>query len=186
MAFHLKIKPIGICDNCGQAIKINWYTSKRTPRLYCCRLCRNTSNSRIGAGIRSEKAKARVQAGVWQNPGEEFTPAQRKEYARLGGAASQAKFIEEVKAGQWRNPALSTKARAKLSRPRTIQDKALHSAISKLLRDLKMADLTPQEADKYRAYRPKQARRLRASWTPEDRELHRAKWREYYYQRNIV
>jgi len=45
-----KTAPLGICDLCGDSIpRHRWHTSKRTPRLFCGRDCRNTANSRAGA-----------------------------------------------------------------------------------------------------------------------------------------
>jgi hypothetical protein len=182
-----KFEPIGICDFCRQPIKINWYTKRRTPRLHCCIVCRQTSNTLKGMEKRLEKVKARIAAGTWVNPSSGFTPEQRRRYAKLGSVAAGAKFKEEVAAGQWRNPALSTEARRKLSRPRTIKNKILHSAISKLTLGLKVADLTPQEAESHRVYRRNKSRALRASWTPEELDKQRAKWRvyanKYYHKR---
>lgn len=151
-----KLKPIGICDQCGGPIRMDWYTSKHQPRRYCSRLCRNTANSRQGAPIRSQKLKERVQAGIWFNPGARLTTDQRHIYACMGGAAAAAIFKSQVKDGTWRNPALSAGARRKLSRPRAKHNYLLHRAISKLSRGLKMADLTPDEAKLYRAYRHRQ------------------------------
>lgn len=148
-----KTRPLGVCDHCGGPIRRSeWYTSKRKPRRYCCRDCRNTANSRAGAPIRSVKILAHIRAGTWQNPHilHPPTPAEQAARARKGR-------LREVRAGRWRNPALTLEARRKLSRPRR-HSGALHAAIEKL-RNGKMADLTPEERDAYRAYRRDLARR---------------------------
>lgn len=155
------MQPLGICDYCLQPINIDWYTSHGQPRQYCCRDCRNTANSRAGAAVRGEQTRERVRDGTWFNPSSVLTPEQLLEAAKLGGAASGAKFREQVNNGVWRNPALSEPARAKLSRPRTINDAVLHSAVSKLTQGLSVSDLTPDEAETYRAYR----RRLKTKRT---------------------
>jgi len=147
-----KREPPGICDHCKGRIQGDIYTTNGTWRLYCCRECLNTANSRAGAPIRAEKGRLRVQQGIWNNPGAAQTPEQRRENAIKGGQAAGALFREQVQSGTWRNPALSESARAKLSRPRVNTEPILHSAVEKLTRGLKMADLTPEEADRYRQY----------------------------------
>lgn len=156
--------------------------------MYCGRDCRNAGNSRTGAHIRSEKAKRRVERGEWQNP-HHLNPPSASEQARRASLGRQ----REVAAGTWRNPALSDEAREKLSRPRVHGDNpVLHRAIEKL-RNGRMADLTEEEANEFRAYqqRLRDARRdeinagyrrryqeRQAAMTDEEREVQRAKWRE--------
>lgn len=135
----LKEQPLGICDHClGKIPRKRWYTSKGKPRRYCCRDCRNTANSRAGAQARSEKAKARVARGEWQNPASINPPSPTVLSQRISCLRQQ-----EVAAGTWRNPALGAAAREKLSRPRKYSGD-LHSAIEKLKRG-KMSDLTEAE-----------------------------------------
>jgi len=181
----LKKNPIGICDQCDGVIgysKPGWYTSKHQPRRYCCRTCRNTANAIAGVPVRNAKCQERIEAGIWVNPAGELTHDQITANAKLVGAAAGAKFKEQVEAGTWRNPALSDKAKKKLSRPRTIKNKILHSAISKLTQGAKMADLSPEEREAQHKYRKAQRTALRASWAPERREQERAKWRSYKHK----
>ena len=150
----IKTEPLGICDHCKGPIRGSLFTSKHHPRRYCSRLCRNTANSRAGAGKRSDKAKARIQAGEWSNPARGLTPDIIRQAAKMGGAARAITLKEDVAAGTWQSPSLSQQARANLSRPRKHRDDAvLHAAIEKLSRGLHMADLTPDEATRYRTYR---------------------------------
>jgi hypothetical protein len=67
-----KIAPIEVYDLYGEAFSagVAPYTSKGKLRRYCSRKCQNTTNSRAGAAIRSEKMQQRVQCGEWQNPAE--------------------------------------------------------------------------------------------------------------------
>jgi hypothetical protein len=147
-----KVKPLGICDNCSGEIRDGWYTSKHRPRRYCSRDCRNAGNSRAGAPVRSAKAKRRVAAGVWVNPLNLETPEQRREHARKAGQATARQHRAALADGTWRNPALSNDARAKLSRPRTIDDPVLHRAQERLNAGEHMRDLTPEEREAYRAH----------------------------------
>lgn len=148
-----KTAPLGVCDHCGGMILDTPYTSKHKPRRYCCVACRNTANSQAGAGVRSQKAKKRVAAGVWVNPLAFETPESRREHARKAGQATAEQHKAAIVAGTWRNPALSQKARRKLSRPRTIADPVLHRAYERLNAGAHMADLTPEEQDACRAHR---------------------------------
>jgi len=149
-----KQQPIGICDLCLAPIpREQWYT-RRGPRLYCPDTdCRNTANSRAGAPIRAEEQREHVRRGEWQNPAKINPPtgAEQARRSRLGR-------LREVARGLWRNPALTPAAREKLSRPRK-HSGVLHRAMEKL-RHGKMADLTDEERDAYRAYqRENRARR---------------------------
>lgn len=190
----MKQQELGICDNCLSEIpRDEWYTSKGKPRLYCGRDCRNTGNSRAGAPIRSAKAKRRVARGEWQNPHHlnPPTPTEQSRRARLGRR-------REVKAGTWRNPALNDEAREKLSRPRK-HESSLHAVLEKLKQVGRVADLSPEEKELYRAYRRElvAARRdevnagyrqryqqKQASMSEEEREAQRAKWREQNRRRS--
>ena len=185
-----KTQPLGTCDHCLGPIPpdLGPYTSKGRPRLYCSIDCRNTGNSRAGAGIRSEKAKARVKRGEWTNPAS-ITPP---DPANIGAGVSRARRAE-VEAGTWRNPALTDEAREKLSRPRKHgDDPILHSAIEKLKQGMKVSDLTDEEAEAHRAYqralrtaRREEAnayqrryyRRRQAAMSEAEKEAQRAKWR---------
>lgn len=140
-----KIRPIGICDQCGGSIPAaDHYTSKGRPRLHCSPTCRATANSRAGAPIRSRKARERVAAGVWYNPRSEMTPEQ---ISALQSRASRKARLREVAESRWCNPALAAAARRKLSRSRKHRG-LLARAIDKANRG-GMADLTPAE---HRAY----------------------------------
>lgn len=69
-------------------------------------------------------------------------------------------------------------ARAKLSRPRK-HSGALAEAIERLPQPgVGMADLTPEQADAYRAHSRAQQRERRAAWTDEERAEMRRRWRE--------
>ena len=143
-----KVKPLGICDLCDAAIPANrWYTSKGKPRLYCSIDCRNAGNSRAGEPIRYSKMMVSIERGEWRNPVTIRPPTSEEQSAR-----ARAGRLKEVQAGVWRNPALSQEARDKLSRPRK-HSGALAAAIDKLDRGLSMAELLPDEAEAYRAYR---------------------------------
>jgi len=172
---------LGICDLCGGEIPphLGPYTSKGKPRLYCGDDCKNTANSRAGAPERSRKAKRRVARGEWQNPADLHKP----DPANIAAGVSQARKAE-VQAGTWRNPALDDVAREMLSRPRQHGDNpALHSAIEKFKRGLKIDQFAPEEQLAYRAYRRRQRREL---WerTPEaEREELRRQWRERWRRR---
>ena len=163
----MKAEPVGICDLCKGPIPAgDWYT-RRGPRLYCCRDCRNTGNSRGPARpIRGQKARRRVALGLWQNPMRLRPPtgAEQAARARLGR-------LREVRAGQWHNPALTAAAHAKLSRPRKYAGD-LARAIEKLKAGARVADLTPAEQEAHRAYRRGQAAALWARM-PEERRKHR-------------
>lgn len=141
-----KTEPIGICDLCtGEIPPERWYT-RRGPRRYCSRECRNTGNSRAGNPARIRKAKQRVADGTWFNPTQPATPEEQGRRARLGR-------LREVAEGRWRNPALTEEAREKLSRPR-VHSGALHRAMEKLEAGKGgMATLRPGERAAYLAYR---------------------------------
>lgn len=143
-----KQQPIGICDLClATILQSEWYTSKGKPRLYCSIDCKNASNSRAGAPIRSQKAKERVNRGEWQNPAH-LNPPSGQEQARRARLGRK----REVAAGTWRNPALSDEARRKLSRSRK-HSGVLHQAIERLKQGVKVKDLTPEEQEAHRQYR---------------------------------
>ena len=169
--------PLGICDHCRAEIpeEIGNYTSKGKPRRYCSRNCQNTANSQAGADIRGQKVKQRMARGEWQNPAK-LSPPTGKEQARRARLGRK----REVEAGTWRNPALTDEAREKLSRPRKHGDNpALHSAMEKLRQGYRVNQLTPEEQSAHRTYRREQQANMHASWTPEERERQRKKWREY-------
>lgn len=143
-----KTAPVGVCDHCGGKIHPDdWYTH-RGARRYCCTDCKNTANSRAGAPIRSDKAKERVAAGVWQNPRDLMTP---EEIHLAQSHASRKARLREVREGRWRNPALSDEAREKLSKPRK-HTGILHRVIEKL-RGGSLRDLTPDERAAHDAWR---------------------------------
>lgn len=183
-----KQQSIGTCDHCrGPIARDEWYTSKGKPRLYCCRDCRNTANSRAGAAERGRQARERVKRGEWQNPAELNPP----DPAKVSAGISRSKKAA-VERGEWVNPALNDDARAKLSRPRK-HDGALASAIERLSAGETMQDLTDAEVIAYREYRQQlrdehrdeinqqyreRYRKRQASMTDEQREAQRQKWRE--------
>lgn len=155
-----KVRPLGVCDNCGGAIpRERWYTSKRKPRRYCCVDCRNAGNSHAGEATRYAKMLAHIAAGEWKNPVELRPPTSEEQAhrARLGR-------LREVESGTWRNPAKSDEARQKLSRPRK-HSGALADAIEKLRQGVSVADLTPEEQEAHRAYRRALAAKKRQSPT---------------------
>lgn len=185
-----KIQPLGVCDCCLSEIESgDWYTSKGKPRLYCCRDCRNTGNSRAGSETRSEKVRQRIARGEWINPATLNPP----DPANVSAGISRAKKAAAL-AGTWRNPALDEAAREKLSQPRKHGgNPVLHRAIEKMKPGAKVADLTPEEQAAHRAYRRelREARReednayhrryyrqKRAAMTPEEREAQRERWRK--------
>ncbi len=144
-----KIQPIGVCDHClGPIPPGKWYT-RRGPRLYCSVDCRNTANSRNGSQARSIKAKARVRLGEWLNPAilNPPSPEEQARRARIGR-------LREVAAGKWRNPGLTPEARKVNSLPRK-HSGPLAEAIERLGRGERMENLTPGQAEAYRAYRKK-------------------------------
>ncbi len=144
-----KTSPLGICDHCGNKIPVeNWHT-RRGPRRYCSIECKNTANSRIGAPVRSAKAKVRVATGIWHNPRSKMT---KEQIHATQTESSRKARLREVAEGRWRNPALTDEARQKLSRPRRLTG-ILHSAQEKLYRGLSMHDLTQEERDAYHEYR---------------------------------
>jgi len=143
-----KSQPLGVCDNClGNIPKELWYTSKGKPRLYCCVECRNAGNSHKGEPVRYAKMLQRIERGEWTNLAKLRPPTSQEQSER-----SRKGRLAEVKAGIWRNPALSSEAREKLSRPRK-HSGALADAIEKARRGMRMAELTPDEQEAYRAYR---------------------------------
>ncbi len=147
----MKVNPIGVCDLCGGPIAPGeWYT-RRGPRRYCSRECRNTANSRAGNPVRTAKLRQRVAAGRWHNPREGMTPEQ---ISAVQSVASRTSRNREVREGRWRNPALADEAREKLSRPRK-HTGALHAAFEKLRRGLGVGDLLPEEQEAHREYRRK-------------------------------
>ena len=171
-----KTEPIGVCDHCKGEITDTWYT-RRGPRRYCCVDCRNTANSRAGAPTRSAKNRARVAAGVWQNP-HKLNPPTGEEQARRARLGR----LREVAAGTWRNPALADVARVKLSRPRK-HTGDLHRAIEKLKRGLSTADLSPEEQEAHRAYRRRLWAARVATMTQEERDRRRAQYRAVWHRR---
>lgn len=172
----MKTAPLGVCDLCGLFLP-DPYTSKGTPRRYCSRECRNTANSRAGSAERSRKAKARVAAGEWQNPMRLRPPTSQEQATR-----ARRGRLAEVAAGNWRNPALSPAARAKLSRPR-LHSGRLAEAIERLRVGARMTDLTPDQADAYRAHARDRAARRWAVMPEDQRERRRAQWRAYWRRR---
>ncbi len=190
-----KVKPIGICDLCGEQIpRGEWYTTKGQPRLHCSLECKQTANSRNGNPIRIAKLIKRIKAGLWKNPRADLDQGT---ISALNSAASKKGRLREIAEGHWRNPALSDQAREKLSRPR-LHGGALHSAIEKL-RTLSMQDLTDEERSAYHEYRAqlRDARRdeLNADWreryherqaqlTDDEREQQRATWRKQNKRRS--
>lgn len=143
-----KTKPLGICDHCAGPIKPGeWYTSKRQPRRYCSRDCRNTANSRNGNPVRVAKLRESIRKGTWRNPVEirPPTPDEQAGRARKGR-------LREVFESRWRNPAIDESAREKLSRARK-HSPILHSALEKLRQGLRMNELTQEEREAHRAYR---------------------------------
>lgn len=159
--------PIGICEQCGEPFPsdVSPYT-RRGPRLYCSRECRNTANSRNGNPVRTAKLRQAVAEGRWQNPHHLHPPTGEEQSAR-----SRKGRLREVAEGRWRNPALDPAARAKLSRPRKhADDPVLHRAVERLGQGAKMADLTDEERTRYNVYR-QELRRARAA---EVRERQRA------------
>lgn len=174
-----KKQPLGACDLCREPFPsgVSLYTSKRKPRQYCSRDCRNTANSRAGSAIRSAKVRRRIAAGEWQNPADLHRP----DPANIAAGVSRARK-REVQEGRWRNPALTAEAREKLSRPRK-HTGALHCAIEKYKRGCKTSELTVEEHQAYLAYRAELRRERRARMTDEEREAQRAKWRTQSRQR---
>lgn len=183
-----KHAPIGICDLCGsQMPRDRWY-HRRGPRLYCSIDCRNTANSRAGAPVRGQRQRERVASGEWENPAHLNPP----DPANIGAGVS-AHRRQEVAGGTWRNPALDQAAREKLSRPRRHGDNpALHGAIERL-RTESVTDLTPEEADAWRAhqrelrqarvdearaYQREYYRRCQEALTQDEREAQRERWRQ--------
>lgn len=174
-----KLLPDGVCDHCGQPFPpgLGWYT-RRGPRRYCSIDCRNTANARAGGPIVSVKNKQRMAEGRWQNPAKLHPPTSEEQSRR-----SRLGRLREVAAGRWRNPALSTEARAKLSRPRVHTDNpVLHSVFEKLRRG-RVADLTDEERAAYRVYQQQLRDARRAERTPEDLVRLRARWRAYWRAR---
>jgi len=174
-----KIRPLGICDHCGGAIRTGyWYTSKGQPRRYCSLDCRNTANSRAGASIRSQKQLEHVQKGEWQNPHllNPPTGAEQARRARLGRR-------REVLAGCWRNPGLTPEAREINSRPRK-HSGALASAIEKLKAAKCVADLTPEEQEAHRVYRKQLQKSRWTSMTEAEREQRREQYRQSWRKRH--
>jgi hypothetical protein len=168
----VKVEPVGTCDLCkGPIPPDEWYT-RRGPRRYCSRECRNTANSRAGSATRLAKLRQRIAAGAWRNPATLRPPTGAEQASRARKGRQR-----EVSEGRWRNPALSDAARAKLSRPRR-HTGVLHSALEKLKRGLRVAALTAEEQDAHRAYRRQQRAELWARTPEEQRARLRAKWRE--------
>lgn len=166
-----KTAPLGICDLCG-AVLPDPYTSKGKPRRYCSVDCRNTGNSREGNPERTRKLRESVARGEWVNPHAVRPPTsdEQADRARKGR-------LREVAAGTWRNPGLTPEAREINSRPHK-HSGALAEALERLKHG-KMGDLTPEQADAYRAYR--QARQEEMSEA--EKEEHRRKRREQYRRR---
>ena len=63
-----KTAPVGTCDHCGGPIAPDEWHTRRGPRRYCSRECRNTANSRNGNPVRVAKLHEAVAAGRWVNP----------------------------------------------------------------------------------------------------------------------
>ena len=152
------------CELCGgdlDAHGLGYWTLKGKRRRHCCTWCKATANSRAGAPKRSAIQRARVRAGLWNNPGEHHTPESLRAAAKAGGAVRAEQHHVDLEAGTWSNPADAPGAREKLSRPRAHSDNpTLHRAIEKLTAGGKAADLTPEEAEAFRAHRRAQQRRL--------------------------
>jgi len=157
--------PWPVCEFCGgdlDAHGLGYYTTKGKPRRFCSTWCRATHNSRVGAPIRSAKAKQRVRAGTWENPAKYHTPESLRAAALAGAAVRTEQHRAALEAGTWQNPADAPGAREKLSRPRRYGDNpVLHAAMEKLSQGLHMADLTEAEAEAFRAHSRQLARRLR-------------------------
>lgn len=170
-----KTAPLGICDLCGDEIP-DPYTSKGKPRRYCSVACKNTGNSREGNKSRIRKQNERIAKGLWQNPMTIRPPTSFEQSAR-----ARRGRLREVVAGTWRNPGLTPAARAKNSEPHK-HSGALAEAIE-ALKHGKMTDLTPEQADAYRAYaREKNAKRW-ASMSEQEREARRRYQREWKRQK---
>lgn len=152
-----KILPIGICDRCGGPIKPDEFYTRRGPRRYCSVDCKNTANSRSGAPERSRKAKQRVAAGIWYNPRSEMTP---ERISAVQSSASRKARLKEVAENRWKNPAITDEARVKLSLPRKFRG-ALHSAIQKRNRGIRMPEMTSEERSQLREHQ----RKLRERYT---------------------
>lgn len=169
-----KIQPLGICDLCLGPIK-DPYTSKGKPRRYCSRECMNTANSRAGALERSRKAKERIAKGLWVNPHTIRPPTSEEQASR-----ARKGYQRRVTEGRWHNPGQTPEARAINSLPHK-HSGALAEAMEKLKHG-KMADLTPEQADAYRAYAREKTKALHDSWSDEERAKRREKWSEYARQ----
>jgi hypothetical protein len=153
-----KTAPVGTCDHCGGSIHPDeWYT-RRGPRRYCCRDCKNTANSRAGAPIRSDKGKQRVALGTWTNPRDVMT---QEQISAVQSQASRKARLREVREGRWRNPALDDAAREKLSRPRKHVG-IIHRVLEKL-RLGSVRDLTDEEREAHNAYRRDLAQKKRGT-----------------------
>ena len=172
-----KEQPIGICDLCLGPIPSESWVTRRGPRRYCSRECRNTANSRAGAELRSRKARQRVARGVWQNPHHLRPPTSEEQAAR-----ARTGRLREVAAGRWRNPALAEEARRKLSRPRKHAG-ALHRAIERLRAGASVSQLTLEEQEAYRSYRRQLYAQKKAAMSETDRDQQRQKWRAAWHKR---
>jgi len=187
-----KHAPLGVCDLCGSQIAPDeWYTSKGKPRLHCSLECRQTDNSRVGAPLRSAKAKHRVALGIWKNPARDLTPQQRKDISARAGTIARTREVAE---GRWRNPGLTLEARAINSRPEKHGDNpTLHHAIELMHQGVKLSEMPEPERTAYNArsrelYAEKRDakravwnaayRRRQAEMTPTQREQQREKWRK--------
>lgn len=166
-----KTAPLGICDHCGGPIA-DPFTSKRKPRRYCSVDCKNTANSRAGNEERTRKLRERIERGAWVNPRAINPPNP----ANIGAGVRRLR-LAEVEAGSWRNPGLSDAARAKNSEAHK-HSGPLAEAIERLKHG-KMADLSPEQADAYRAYTRENQRRLRANMTSAQKEVRRQQWRDF-------
>ena len=162
-----KIEPVGMCDLCKGAIHPDQWHTRRGPRRYCSINCRNTANSRAGNPERTRKLRLAVKVGTWKNPAKLRPPTGEEQAAR-----ARLGRLREVQAGTWRNPGLTPQARAINSLPHKHAG-ALAAAIEKLDAGQRMANLTPDEADAYRAWR----RSLRAARRDEVNAYHRRRWR---------
>ena len=96
------------CELCGEDVDahgMGYYTTKGKPRRFCSDWCKATRNNRVGAPIRSPKARRRVKAGTWQNPAEHHTPESLRAASLAGAAVRREQHRAALEAGNWQNPA---------------------------------------------------------------------------------
>jgi hypothetical protein len=143
-----KKKPVGVCENCDKLMSLT-HTTRKTPRLFCCDLCRATYVSRATADRRSEKMAERVRRGLWDQPSEI-----RKPDPVVLSASARIRATEAVASGKWVSPSSTTAARQKMSMPRKHKGNPnLHEAISRLSSGERVSDLEDAQAEEHRAYR---------------------------------